>query len=75
MEFSLDFENGSVYVERLCLAPFRRLGIESDQIPERARVPTAAGLLGMQLAVQFFGDQVVLVPELNDPVIWNAGHH
>ena len=28
-----------------------------------------------QLGVQLFGDQVVLIPELNDPAIGNASHH
>lgn len=74
MEFAVDFVNRSIYVERLGCVPAGAVRVKSDQIPKRTRVPTAIGLFRMQLAVQFVCDQVVLVPELNDPAIRNASH-
>lgn len=53
-------------------APLDVSGIERNRIPQRTSVHTATRFRAGKLRPQFFRNEMVLVPKLHGPLVWNA---
>ncbi len=65
-------EDRTVSEQRRRIAPFRVLPIEHSQVPKYAFALAAARLRG-KLAVELPCDEMVMIPILDNPCVWDSG--